>query len=73
MAMSANPFDEFLNAEVDESTITALVGTLESQLASPTDKASAGKNSSSLTNVNHVNQANPVASGLRLAKSAASK
>ena len=36
---AANPLEEILNSEVDESAISALVGSLESQLASPTPKA----------------------------------
>ncbi|XP_074645985.1 transcription initiation factor TFIID subunit 4B-like [Tubulanus polymorphus] len=62
-AMSAsNPFDEFLNAEVDENTISALVGTLESQLSSPTtEKTSTARNASE----NHLNRSSAASAGLK--------
>jgi hypothetical protein len=42
---ASNPLEEILNSEVDESAISAVVGTLESSLLSPTIKASAQLNS----------------------------
>ncbi|CAH1780118.1 unnamed protein product [Owenia fusiformis] len=35
---NGNPLEEYLSSDVDESVINALVGSLESQLASPTSK-----------------------------------
>ena len=52
---TANPFDEIFNSEIDERAISALVGSLESQLASPTSKDPLQQNSTSAVNNNHIN------------------
>ena len=54
---TTNPLDQFLNSDVDESVISALVGSLESQLASPTSKDSPQQNSSTSVNNNHIDGA----------------
>ena len=54
MATASNPLDEILNSAVDESAIFALVGSLESQLASPTHKDNSHQNTSTTVNSNHV-------------------
>ena len=46
MATASNPLEEFLSSEVDERALNALVGSLESQLASPTAKDSSQQISS---------------------------
>ena len=53
---AANSLDEILNCTVDESAISALVGSLESQLASPTSKDPAQQTSASSVHQNHVGQ-----------------
>ncbi|XP_064640682.1 transcription initiation factor TFIID subunit 4-like [Lineus longissimus] len=51
---TANPLDEFLNSEVDEYAISALVGSLTNELASPTSKESLQQKSASNSQKNHV-------------------
>ena len=50
---AANPLEEILNSEVDESAISALVGSLESQLASPTPKAATQQHLTTSLHSNH--------------------
>lgn len=51
---TADPLDDLLNAVVDGHEISALVGTLESQLASPTNQEPPSQNSTTSINSNHV-------------------
>ncbi|XP_019629553.1 PREDICTED: transcription initiation factor TFIID subunit 4-like isoform X2 [Branchiostoma belcheri] len=55
MATPAKSLDDLLNSEVDESAVSALVGSLESQLLSQSTAASTGQVSGSSTDANHVN------------------
>ena len=50
---TANPLEEILNSEIDESAISALVGSLESQFASPTPKDTLQQNLTTSLNRNH--------------------
>ncbi|ELT99953.1 hypothetical protein CAPTEDRAFT_200519 [Capitella teleta] len=50
---ASNPLEEILNSEVDESAISAVVGSLESSLLSPTIKASVQHNSEPPNRSNH--------------------
>ena len=50
---AANPLEEILNSEVDASAISALVGSLESQLASPTSKAATQQHLTTSLHSNH--------------------
>ena len=49
-----NPLEDFLNSDVDESAISALVGSLETQLASPTARDPPAQNSTASATSNHV-------------------
>jgi hypothetical protein len=51
---TANPLDEFLNSEVDEFAISALVGSLTNELASPTSKESLQQKTAANSQKNHV-------------------
>ncbi len=51
---TVNPIEDFLSSEVDESVISALVGSLETELASPTNRDPPHQNSTSFVNSNHV-------------------
>jgi len=51
---AANPLDYFDTTELDESAVSALVGSLESQLASPTHKDIAQSLSETSVNNNHI-------------------
>ncbi|XP_078607072.1 transcription initiation factor TFIID subunit 4-like isoform X2 [Branchiostoma floridae x Branchiostoma japonicum] len=55
MATPAKSLDDLLNSEVDESAVSALVGSLESQLLSQSTVASTGQVSGSSADANHVN------------------
>ncbi|CAH1270175.1 TAF4 [Branchiostoma lanceolatum] len=55
MATPAKSLDDLLNSEVDESAVSALVGSLESQLLSQSTAASTGQVSGSSADANHVN------------------
>ena len=54
MATANTLFDDFLSSDVDESAISALVGSLENQLASPTSKEHIPQNSATSVNSNHI-------------------
>ena len=54
MAAAPDPLESLFANQVDENEISALVGSLESQLASPPIKDSAGQNSSHSVLSNHV-------------------
>lgn len=54
LEMATDPLEKLFTSEVDESEISALVGSLESQLASPTIKDSVGQNSTHTVLSNHV-------------------
>ena len=51
---TTNPIDQLLSSDVDESVISALVGSLESRLASPTSKDSPQQHSTTSVNNNHI-------------------
>ena len=53
MAAAPDPLEKLFTSEVDENEISALVGSLESQLASPTIKDSTGQNSTHPVLSNH--------------------
>ena len=53
---TADPLDDLLNAVVDGQEISAIVGTLESQLASPTNQESPNQSSTVSVNSNHVGE-----------------
>ena len=53
---TADPLDDLLNAVVDGQEISAIVGTLESQLASPTNQEASNQNSTASANSNHVGE-----------------
>lgn len=57
-----DPLTDLLNSDVDDAAINALVGSLESQLASPPITESAGQNSVNSTVSNHVGGPQVVAS-----------
>ncbi len=68
-----DPLEKLFTSEVDESEISALVGSLESQLASPTIKEAAGQNSTQPVLSNHVEVSRvttPVSSHLSLTTTA---
>lgn len=54
---TTNSLDQLLSSDVDESVISALVGSLESQLASPTSKDSPQQHPSTSVNNNHIDGA----------------
>ena len=64
---TTSSLDDILNCAVDENAISALVGSLESQLASPTSKAPAHQSStSSVPHNNVIGRPSAVASGTQL-------
>ncbi|XP_061196997.1 transcription initiation factor TFIID subunit 4-like isoform X2 [Saccostrea echinata] len=59
---TTNSLDDILSTEIDENAVNALVGSLESQLASTTHKDTAHSISDASMNNNHISNANaPVA------------
>ena len=54
---AANPLEELFNKDVDETALSALVGSLESQLASPTLKDPPQHSSAGAVHSNHVDAA----------------
>ncbi|CAM1330339.1 Uncharacterised protein PB.1150, partial [Pycnogonum litorale] len=58
MASTAKSLEDMLSSDVDESAVSALVGSLESQLASPIAHGHVGDTGSgNLVNSNHINSA----------------
>ncbi|KAJ8302914.1 hypothetical protein KUTeg_019310, partial [Tegillarca granosa] len=51
---AANPLEDLLSSEIDESAVSALVGSLESRLASPTNKDIVNSLSDTSVNNNHI-------------------
>lgn len=56
---TTNPLEDILSREIDESAVHALVGSLESRLASPTHKEASQQNAESAVNNNHINSHAP--------------
>lgn len=52
---AANPLEDLLLSDIDESAVSAMVGSLESRLASPTNKDLSHTLSETTVNNNHIN------------------